>query len=145
MCIYARDIIANYNLSKWINLDEVLSKNGLLFRPVVLEYYNPKEEISDLLSVRAYDLLFNSYIVYNSISFELINTAKSNMNKIKFRRYINKYQVSDGALKGIIKINGNVIGLYQDDLSYYKETAEIIVKFIEELLQMEEPKICFWG
>lgn len=137
---------AKYNLSRWEFLDEVLSKNGLLFRPVVLEYYNTDKEINDLLSVRSYDLLFNSYIALNSITFDLINTAKANMNKLKYRKYVNKYKRSDEELlSGIIKINGNLIGLYQDNLTYYRQTAEIIVKFVEELLQMEEPVLCYWG
>ena len=144
--IYQSLGIANHNLSKWKYLDEVLSKNDLLFRPLVLEYYNPDEEINELLSARAYDLLFNSYIVYNTTTMELINNAISNMKKFKFKKYIDKYRMSDEeVLKGILEINKNIIGLYHDDLTYYVETAETIVKFVEELLQMEEPVLCYWG
>ena len=67
------------------------------------------------------------------------------MNNFKYRKYINKYQTKDNSLKGIIKSNNYIIGLYQDDLDYYVETAETIVKFVEELLQMEEPVLYYWG
>ena len=67
------------------------------------------------------------------------------MNNFKYRKYINKYQTEDNSLKGIIKLNNNIIGLYKDDLNYYLETAETIVEFVEELLRMEEPKLFYWG
>jgi hypothetical protein len=35
--------------------------------------------------------------------------------------------------------------LFKDDISWYRETAEIIVDFVETLLKMEDPVVGYWG
>ena len=136
--------IASYNLLRWEQLNDILSKNGLLYRPKVLEYYKNPEDNSRL-SINAFDYLYTTYIIYNSTTKELVDNARNNMRRFKYKRYIDKYQDNENSLKGIIKLNNNIIGLYQDDLNYYVETAQVIVEFIKELLSMEEPVVNWWG
>lgn len=138
--IYQSLGIAKCNLEKWITI-KVLSDDELIFRPEVLEYFNTYK---DDTVVNVADIIFNNYIIYNSFTVDLINKSINNMKKNKYRKYIDKYN-RNNSLKGIIKLNNNIIGLYKDDLNYYLETAEIIVKFVEELLQMEEPILNYWG
>ena len=132
--------IAKCNLEKWITI-KALSDNELIFRPEVLEYSN---NFKDDTLVHTIDIIFNNYIIYSSFTVDLINKSINNMKKNKYKNYIIKYN-RNNSLKGIIKLNNNIIGLYKDDLNYYLETATTIIKFVEELLQMEEPVLCYWG
>ena len=142
--IYQSLGLSKYNLEKWIMI-KYFNSNELILTPKILE--NSKNSNSNFLNEYIMEYTIgNSYIKLSDIfTRELIDKSISNMNNFKYRKYINKYQTEDNSLKGIIKSNNYIIGLYQDDLDYYVETAETIVKFVEELLQMEEPVLYYWG
>ena len=135
--------IAKENLERWKYL-ELLNNEDQIFRYDVIKYDN-----GSTFNNVFYTIATNQFIRYNNFTCELIDQAKNNLNKKKFNKYLKeylgRYPEDDTYVKGIIQIDGNILILFKDNITWYRETAEIIVDFVETLLLMEEPVINYWG
>ena len=133
--IFASQELAALNNHKWCNLNYI---QDLVYRYDVLEYKNPNPD--EIFT----KIITSSYIVYNSFTKELIDQCIKNMKKPSMRKYVNRYE-NYADLIGIGKIDGNIIGLFKDDITYYRQISEIIIDFINSIKLMDDPVIQYWG
>ena len=130
--------IARENLHRWIYLQTL---NDVIYRYEVLKY-NENAKFNTIFDT----IMSAAYIQYNGLTCDIIDLAKNNLNKFKFKKYLKHIPDHDiEEIKGILEVDNQIIILLKDDIKWYKETAEIIVDFIETILLMEEPTIGYWG
>ena len=139
--IYQSLGIAKENLAKW-KLIELLNNENQIYRYDVIKY-NGDSTFNNIF----YTIATNQFIRYNNFTCELIDKSISNLSKRKYKKYLKQYNnyIQDTEVKGIVEVDGNILVLFKDDISWYRKTAEIVVDFIETLLMMEEPIVEYWG